>query len=364
MTRGLDRALLLALLSLLGLGIVQVYSSSFIFATEMYQSGIHFVLKQAFAMLLGLIVLGAAATLPWRLWNQFFLGLWGLAVLGLIFTFVPGLGVKVGGARRWLDLGVTRFEPSELIKILIPWLFGLLYSHWEEADHWTKRPHAWVLWLLPAFLLLLQPDFGTFALIIFVVLLLLFIVGFSWKYFAWMACLLGPIFTLLIVKYPYRLARVVAFVNPWADPSNSGFQLIQSLLSVRNGGFWGQGLGAGQGKLFFLPEAHTDFTLAVLAEETGFLGVSILFLLYGFVFLRSLQIGMRVQEPQNRLIVLGLTFLFGLNTLFNIAVVLGMLPTKGLTLPFLSYGGSSLICYCLAFGWILNIERQTHTISI
>jgi cell division protein FtsW len=359
LSKGFDRALLLALGALLGLGTVQVYSSSYIFATEIYQNGLHFLIKQSIAVTIGLLVLGIAAFSPWRYWETVFLGLWGVAILGLLGTFIPGLGVKVGGAHRWLNLGVTRFEPSELLKILVPWLFGFLYSHWDEVDHWTKRPPAWMLWLAPLPILLLQPDFGTFALIIFVILLLLFVVGFSWKYFAWMAGILIPLFSVLIIRYPYRLARVVAFLNPWADPANSGFQLIQSLLSVRNGGFWGQGIGAGQGKLFFLPEAHTDFTLAVFAEEAGFLGVSIVFLIYGFVFLRTLQIGLQVAEVRSRLMVLGLAFLFGLNSLFNMAVVLGMLPTKGLTLPFLSYGGSSLICYCLAFGWILNINRQS-----
>jgi cell division protein FtsW len=358
LAKGLDRALLLALVSLLGLGLVQVYSSSFIFATEMYQSGSHFLVKQALAIVLGLGILAVSSYLPWRIWNRIFLGLWAVAVVGLVATFIPGLGVKVGGASRWIDFRVIRFEPSELLKVLVPWLVSFLYIHSEDSGHWSKKPAAWFLWLAPLGLLLLQPDFGTFALIIFVVLLLLFIVGFSWKYFAWLACGIVPLFVMLIIRYPYRLARVVAFLNPWADPSNSGFQLIQSLLSVRNGGLFGQGFGAGQGKLFFLPEAHTDFTLAVFAEETGFLGVSILFLLYGFLFLRSLQIGLRVENIQKKIMAFGITFLFGLNCLLNIAVVLGMLPTKGLTLPFLSYGGSSLLCYCLAFGWILNIERQ------
>jgi cell division protein FtsW len=327
----------------------------------MYRDGLHFVLKQSIAMSIGLLVLGVAALMPWRYWNKILVGLWGLGVLALLFTFVPGIGVKVGGARRWIDLHFIRFEPSELIKILVPWAFSYIYAHWQEDEHWSRRRSAWLLWLSPLGLLLLQPDFGSFALIIFVVLLLLFAIGFSWKHFALMAGIIIPLFSVLIIKYPYRLARVVAFMNPWADPANSGFQLIQSLLSVRNGGFWGQGLGAGQGKLFFLPEAHTDFTLAVFAEETGFLGIAILFLIYGFVFLRSLQIALAIQDIQNRLIVLGITFLFGLNSLFNMAVVLGMLPTKGLTLPFLSYGGSSLLCYCLAFGWILNLGRQAAT---
>lgn len=282
--------------------------------------------------------------------------MWLGAITMLLLTLLPGFGLRVGGAKRWLNLGITRFEPSEFLKILTPWMLCYLYQNWNIPNHWSRKPHAWFLWLSPFLILLLQPDFGTFALLVLIILMMLFMVGFRWKHFLFISMLVIPTFTFLIVKYPYRLKRVVAFLNPWADPSNSGFQLIQSLLSVRNGGFWGQGLGAGQGKLFFLPEAHTDFTLAVFAEETGFIGVSLLFLLYGFVFFRVFQIALHIKVIHYRLFALGISFLFGLNTLFNIAVVLGLLPTKGITLPFLSYGGSSLLCYCIAFGWILNLE--------
>ncbi len=342
----------------MGLGIVQIYSSSFIFATEMYQDGHYFVIRQGLSMLVGISALFISAHIPWKYWNRIFLGLWVLTFIALLLTLVPGIGVKVGGAKRWIHLGITRFEPSELLKVLIPWLISFLFVHWKEPGHWSKKPHAWFLWIAPFFVLLAQPDFGSFALLTALTLITLFIVGFSRKYFFGLVLMMIPLFTFLIVKYPYRLRRVVGFLNPWADPSDSGFQLIQSLLSVRSGGFWGQGLGAGQGKLFFLPEAHTDFTLAVFAEETGFIGMSLLFLLYGFVFFRTFQIGLYIKNLQSRIFVLGVSFLFGLNSLFNMAVVLGVLPTKGLTLPFLSYGGSSLVCYCFAFGWVLNMERQ------
>ena len=359
MGKNLNQTLLLGLLTLLGLGLVQVYSSSYIFATEAHQNGLYFVIKQGISILLGLGLMSAGMLVPWRVWQKSFIPMWGFCLLALILTLVPGIGVRVGGASRWLDLRLFRFEPAEFLKILVPWCFSYLHSHWQDAGHWSRKPLGWLFWLSPLGLLLSQPDFGSFALIIFVVLLLLFVEGFSWRRFALMAGLLIPSFAFLIIQYPYRLARVIAFINPWADPSNSGFQLIQSLLSVRNGGFWGQGLGAGQGKLFFLPEAHTDFTFAVLAEEAGFLGVALVFLLFGYIFLRSFQIGLGLRRDDQKLMVFGLTFLFGLNSIINIAVALGMLPTKGLTLPFMSYGGSSLICYCLAFGWILNLSKKT-----
>lgn len=356
--KDLDRKLLLGLLSLLGLGLVQVYSSSYILAVENFDNGLHFFYKQGLAIFLGLLVLLGSARLPWAQWERLFIFLWGATTLLLVATLIPGVGVKVGGARRWINLGLFRFEPSELLKILIPWLFSFIYRHWENVGHWSKRPPAWFLWLTPVFLLLLQPDFGSFSIILLVVILLLFIVGFSWRYFLWMATGLIPALIFLVVRTPYRLNRVVAFLNPWADPSNSGFQLIQSLMTVRNGGFSGQGIGAGQGKLFFLPEAHTDFTFAVFAEEMGFIGVLGLFFVYGFIFWKTLRIAQRALSNEHRIFVFGGAILFGLNTLFNISVVLGMLPTKGLALPFLSYGGSSVLCHCLLFGWILNLDRQ------
>lgn len=356
--KDLDQKLILGLLTLLGLGLVQVYSSSYIFAVENFNNGLHFFFKQSFAVLLGIFVLLVSARLPWAYWEKIFLVLWGLTGLAIIATLIPGLGVKVGGARRWLNLGFFRFEPSELLRVLVPWLFSFLYRHWDEVGHWSKRPHAWLMWLSPVGLLLLQPDFGGFSIILLVVLMLLFLVGFSWRYFLWLAGILLPVLGFLIIKTPYRLARVVAFLNPWADPSNSGFQLIQSLLTVRNGGLTGQGIGAGQGKLFFLPEAHTDFTLAVFAEEMGFIGIMVLFLIYAFIFIKTLRMAQRVLTNDKKIFVFGAAILFGLNTLFNMAVVLGLLPTKGLALPFMSYGGSSLLCYCLLFGWVLNLDRQ------
>lgn len=363
MSRNWDRPLVMSLVALMGFGLVQVYSSSYIFASEVYGSGLYFFLKQLISVGIGIAILVTTAKIPWSLWERSFPFFWILTTVMILSTFVPGLGIKVGGAKRWLNFGVSRFEPSELLKIFTPWLVCFLYKNWKISNHWSRKPYSWFVWILPFLLLLKQPDFGSFVLLNIIMVLMLFMVGFRWKHLVYVMILMVPSFTFLVVKYPYRLKRVVAFLNPWADPSNSGFQLIQSLLSVRNGGFWGKGLGAGQGKLFFLPEAHTDFTLAVFAEETGFIGVSLLFLLYGFIFFRAFQIALYLKSVHHRLLVLGISFLFGLNTLFNVAVVLGLLPTKGLTLPFLSYGGSSLICYCVAFGWILNLDANSASLE-
>jgi cell division protein FtsW len=167
-----------------------------------------------------------------------------------------------------------------------------------------------------------------------------------------------PAFYLLVMRVPYRRARVLAFMDPWADPEQKGFQVIQSMLSFHSGGVTGAGLGQGQGKLFFLPEAHTDFTLAVMGEEIGFIGVVLVLALYGYVVMRGFQIAIRCENPFRKALALGISMTFALSIFINCGVVMGLLPTKGLTLPFLSYGGSSLMTLCLMFGLLLNIEKN------
>ena len=168
-----------------------------------------------------------------------------------------------------------------------------------------------------------------------------------------------PAFYVLIVQVPYRFARIQAFLDPWADPSNKGFQVIQSMLSFRAGGIWGQGIGQGQGKLFFLPEAHTDFTLAVLGEELGFVGVMLVLLLYAFIVYKGFQIALKTEQTFPKAVAIGLSLAFGLSVFINFGVVMGLLPTKGLTLPFLSYGGSSLLVNCFAMGLLMNINNYS-----
>jgi cell division protein FtsW len=210
----------------------------------------------------------------------------------------------------------------------------------------------------PVGVLLKQPDFGSFAIIVCVGVALLFAFGLKWRYiFASFAVIL-PAFYLLVMRVPYRRDRVLAFLDPWADADQKGFQVIQSMLSFHSGGLAGSGLGQGQGKLFFLPEAHTDFTLAVLGEEMGFIGFLCVLALYGFIVLRGFQIASRCQSLFRRALALGVSITFALSVIINAGVVMGLLPTKGLTLPFLSYGGSSLVVLCLMFGLLLNLEKN------
>jgi cell division protein FtsW len=212
----------------------------------------------------------------------------------------------------------------------------------------------------PLGLLLLQPDFGSLIICSTVLLTLLFCFGLKRRYIIGSLAVLIPLFYFMVIMVPYRRARILAFLDPWSDPGKGGFQVIQSLLSLYSGGLWGAGLGQGQGKLFFLPEAHTDFTLAVLGEEMGFAGVGFVLFLFTFLIFRGFQISAKAPSRFAQAVALGLTVAFSLQVIINMGVVMGLLPTKGLTLPFLSYGGSSLLINALCFGILLNIGRHSN----
>lgn len=359
MLRYLSSSLFLSIILLLGIGLVQVYSSSFIFAIESYGDGLYFFKRQLLFALISFGVLIATVHIPFRYIEKYGWTFWFFATLGVAATYVPGLGVRVGGALRWIQLPLgIRFEPAELLKVAFSIWFASLLVKNENFLGRFKWYWLFVAMSLPLLLLLRQPDFGSFAIILAVGVTLLFAFGLQWRYIVAATAVLIPAFYFLVMSVPYRRARVLAFLDPWSDPASKGFQVIQSMLSFHSGGLTGVGLGQGQGKLFFLPEAHTDFTLAVFGEEMGFIGFLVILGLYGFVIFRGIQIAVKAEETFKKALALGLSVTFALSVFINAGVVMGLLPTKGLTLPFLSYGGSSLVTLCFMFGLILNIENS------
>ncbi len=366
MLRYLSSGLLLTVIALFGIGLVQVYSSSYIFAIESYGDALYFFKRQMIFTVVALVALFACIHVPWRWVERVGWMLWPLGGILVAMTFVPGLGVRVGGALRWLQtpLGI-RLEPAEILKFSFTLLVASLMvgkrSNINRTPWWLLA----IICALPFFLLLKQPDFGSFAIMILVGVGLLFAFGLSWKYMGTAMAIILPAFYFLVMAVPYRRARVMTFLDPWADPEQKGFQVIQSLLSFHSGSLFGVGMGQGQGKLFFLPEAHTDFTLAVFGEEMGFLGVFFLLSLYGFLIYSGFRIAIKTNDPFKRAVALGLSMTFALSVFINTGVGLGLLPTKGLTLPFLSYGGSSLVCVAAIFGLLINIEKtlQDDTLS-
>ena len=354
----IDRFLFLMVFFLMGIGLVQIYSASYIYATDTYENGLFFFQKQFLFVVAGLIFMLLISLLPknWILP----LGLIGffISLFLLILTIIPGIGVKVGGATRWISLPFGfRLEPSEFFKIGLPFIIGsIIVKNWQKA-HSISYLFLAILGLIPIFVFIKQPDFGALVIYYSVLFSLMFLRGVKWQVLLITGFLSLSSLLVFILTSPYRLERFKSFLDPWSYFSSSGFQTIQSLLGFHTGGFMGIGLGNGQSKLYFLPEAHTDFTLSVLGEEAGFIGVSLVLLLFGIILFRLFHLSKGIWEDRFRYVFLGLTLTFGIQVFINFSVSLGMLPTKGLTLPFLSYGGSSLISMSLLFGFALAIQR-------
>ncbi len=355
-----DRGVLLAVFFLIGIGLVQVYSSSYIFATEVYGDGLFFFRKQLLYAVLALIVLFFISYIRWGTAQRLGMALWFVAIAGVAATFIPGIGAKVGGAHRWLQLPFgLRFEPAELLRVTFPFMLAPLIAQYARGSIDRKWVMRFLAVMAPLGLLLAQPDFGSFVILGGLTLSLFVAFGLRWRFLIGAATLAIPALAAMILFSPYRRLRVEAFLNPWADPAEKGFQVIQSMLSFYSGGITGVGLGQGQGKLFFLPEAHTDFTLAVLGEEMGFIGFFILLMVYGFLVFRGFQVTLQLKRLRDRALALSFSLLIVFAVFINVGVSLGLLPTKGLTLPLISYGGSSLVATALLIGWLLNLERES-----
>lgn len=358
MKRYLSSSLLLTVLALIGIGVVQVYSSSYVFAIETYNDGLFFFKRQAIFALLSIVLMFAAVRIPFE-WIRKYAWMSWFAAAGLVcLTFIPGLGVKVGGAYRWIQLPFgLRVEPAELLKLGFVFLLATFIARYNGFQ--LKRMMTWSLAVaIPLLLLLRQPDFGTFALIMTVGFGLLFAFGLPWSVIVVSVSAAIPVFYFLVMNVAYRKARVMAFLDPWSEAHQKGFQAIQSMLSFHAGGIWGTGLGQGQGKLFFLPEAHTDFTLAVLGEEMGFVGVLVVMSLFSYLVFRCFQLSLKTEDRFKKAMALGMALTFGFTVVINAGMSMGLLPTKGMALPFLSYGGSSLVASCLMFGLMLNLENE------
>ena len=356
-SRGLDLVLFFAVILLIALGIVMVYSASAIYAGSRYGDGMYFLKRHVMFALVGLGGLYAGWRIDYRLYRFFTYPALVFALLMLTALLIPGVGVKVDGATRWFRFGGLSFQPSELAKMLLVIFLAHLLARDPEA---IKRlatgflPPLGVAGLLTA-LMLKQPDLGGAAVLMAVTMLMLFAAGARLLHLAVATLAAAPILYLQIVGTPWRLRRLVAFLDPWAHRQDAGYQVSESLISVGSGGLSGLGLGAGKQKLFFLPAAHTDFVFAITGEELGFVGLAVVVLLFGVVVVRGIRAALQAPDRFGSYLAFGLTAMLGLQGTFHMAVVLGLVPTKGITLPFFSYGGSGLLCNLLSLGILLNI---------
>ena len=312
-------------------------------------------------MLIGFLGLFTICFLSWPIARLIGICLWFLSVLALVLTLIPEFSVSVGGSSRWLETPFgLRIQPSEWFKISSP--FALIYFM-ALKEKWPLHSHLYYLTigfsvLIPVLILINQPDFGSVVLFLCWIFSVFFIMGLKWRYVFGSLVFGVLVLGALIFMRDYRISRLEAFLNPWEDPLGKGFQIIQSLLSFHSGGFLGQGLGQGQSKLFFLPEAHTDFTLAVLGEEMGFIGFLFVFLVYFSLGFFGMKACFRTKDLSQKITVFSMVFLFLISTVVHFGVNLGLLPPTGLVLPFLSYGGNGLVCTLLSFGWVIQIENS------
>ncbi len=358
-----DGWLLGAVATLLLLGTVMVYSASVSIAERTAGHGSYYLLRHLVSVGLGLTGMFIAMHTRARLWEQFgpYLLLGGIALLVLVL--VPGVGVHVNGSSRWLPLGVFNLQPSELVKLfVIVYVAGYLVRKQEELRFFTQGILMISIVLAVIGMLLLQePDLGSVVVMCLTVFAMLFLGGVRfWHFMAVAAAAVGGMVLLTIVS-PYRMARITGFLDPWADPFNTGFQLTQALIAFGRGEWLGVGLGASIQKMFYLPAAHTDFLFAVLAEELGLIGVLAVIVLFAVIVWRAFRIAASAERNGQiyaARLAQGLGLLIGVQAMINMGVAMGALPTKGLTLPFLSYGGSSMIASCLGAGLLLMIERE------
>jgi len=362
----LDPWLLLPAVTLLMLGLVMVGSASISIAEQKTGQPFYYLVRQSAYVGLGLALAWTVWRLPMRLWQPAGPYLIMGSVLLLLLLFVPGLGREVNGSLRWLALGPVNLQVSELVKLFVViYLAGYLVRHNEAVRSQAigfLRPLA--LMVLLSMLLLLEPDFGAVAVMMATAMGMMWLGGARLLQFLLLGLGMLAMLALLAVAAPYRMARLTTFLNPWADPFDSGFQLTQALIAFGRGEWLGVGLGSSVQKLFYLPEAHTDFLFAVMAEELGLLVVVLVIVLFLIIVLRALLIGQRA-EKQNSLfmayVAYGLGIWIGLQAFINIGVNMGVLPTKGLTLPLMSYGGSSMMVMCIAMALLLRIERETRS---
>lgn len=358
-----DMTLILVAMSLMGIGLLMVASASMVVSQQRFGSAFHYLLHQSVHLFIGLLLTGLFFRIPVMLWEKLRTQLLLVALVALVAVLLPGIGKQVNGSMRWIGVGAFGIQVSELAKLfIIIYLAGYLYRHNEALRSSLGgflKPMA-IVGLFISFLLL-EPDFGTSIVILLTSLAMMFLAGVRLRYFLALVLIAGIVLSLLAVSSPYRLQRLTTFVNPWAHQFGSGYQLTQSLIAFGQGGWFGVGLGNSVQKLFYLPEAHTDFVFAVLGEELGFVGSFAVIGLFFIFIWRGMSIGCRALYQHHYFsgfLAYGLSLWIAFQAAINIGVNTGALPTKGLTLPFISYGGSSMLVNCCVLGLLLRIDHE------
>jgi cell division protein FtsW len=354
-----DRVMFTATLLLVFASIIMVYSASALVALERFQQPYLFVIRQVMWVVLGIAALWVAMHVDYRTYRSdafiwVLIGVVGLTLLGVLFS------APVNGTRRWLGIGGLGIQPSEFAKIVCVFFTALILErrmHRIDELSYSLLPVAIVVGPMVA-LILLEPDFGTAMALVLIVAAMIFAAGLHYRYLIGTLLVVLPAIYVVLVSAPYRRRRLLAFWDPWADPLGDGFQIIQSLIAVGTGGVFGRGLMAGVQKLFYLPEPHTDFIYAVIGEELGLIGATTTLVCFCLIAWRGLRITLRAQDAFGAFVALGMTVMIVVQAFVNMSVVLGLMPTKGIPLPLVSAGGSSLVVSLVGMGVLLNISQH------
>ena len=355
-----DIKLLFAVLCLVGIGLVMVYSASSALALEKYGSDYHFLRKQAVFALVGILVLVTCSHLPYGFYRAAAYPLLLVSFALLVAVQFSELGMAAGGSLRWLRIGSLTFQPGEVARLsLIVFLAYSLSKKQETLRQFNIGfvPHLLLLGFF-AVPLMMQPDFGSVVIFAALAWLMMFVAGVPLRHLAGAFLVAAPMAYFIMLNATYRLKRWISFLDPWQYPAAEGYQIIHALMAFGTGGAWGTGIGKGYQKLFYLPEPHTDFIFAVIGEELGFWGVLLTLALFALVIWRGTAIALRCDDTFGMLLAAGVTFSLALSVSINMGVTLGLLPTKGLTLPFLSYGGTSLLINLAGVGILMNIGAR------
>lgn len=344
---------------LICIGVVMIYSSSCVYALQELKDSAYFLKRHLVFLAIGFIFTLAVMAIDYRILQPYAKPLLLFSVFLLVCVLIPGIGKRSSGAQRWFKLGMISFQPSELMKLAVIIYTADFLSRKQKlvADFKQGFVPLMLMMGLVCALVVKQPDLGTTVEIAIVVLGMMFVAGARLAHLGLIALAAVPVVFYLVTSASYRMARIMAFLDPWQDAQGIGFQLTQSQIALGSGGWWGVGLGKSQQKLFYLPAAHTDFIYSIIGEEFGLRGTLFIIFLFAFLLWQGTRIAIRTTDSFGYYICVGILIMFGLQSVVNIGVSMGALPTKGLPLPFISYGGSALIFHMAAVGLLLNISR-------
>ena len=359
--KSIEISLLIYVILISLFGLVMIYSSSYIWAEYKYNDPYKYLKNQALFFVIGIILMNIVSKIDYKKYFKYSNKILITCIILLILVLIPGVGTVRNGSRSWFGIGSFGIQPSEFAKLgLIIFVSKYLSNNPNSMKSFKKGVLPILLITISIFgIIMLQPDFGTGTILVMTIIGILFVAGLNIKIFLRFGIvgILGVVGLILIA--PYRLTRILSFLNPWSDPLGSGFQIIQSLYSIGPGGLFGLGLGNSIQKHFYLPEPQTDFIFSIISEEFGFMGIIIVYILFILIFYNCLKISMKCNDLFGKYLSFGITFGLIFQSILNLSVVVGLIPVTGVTLPFLSYGGSSLLITMISIGIILNISRYS-----